>query len=63
MIWLLAFIVGWQQNVLFSLLNRFLKTFAADTQLNGNVRRTQPSAAASTPADSTESAGGSQVAP
>ncbi|MCC7209750.1 MAG: hypothetical protein IT323_20750 [Anaerolineae bacterium] len=62
-IWLLAFIVGWQQNVLFTLLNRFLKSFAADARLNGEVRRTQTSAAASTPADSTESAGGSQVAP
>jgi hypothetical protein len=25
-IWLLAFVVGWQQNILFQLLNRFLKT-------------------------------------
>jgi hypothetical protein len=56
-IWLLAFIVGWQQNVLFSLLNRFLKSFVSAAQMNGEERRSQPSAAASTPSDSPESAG------
>ena len=29
---LLAFIVGWQQNILFRLLNRFLKAFATDSR-------------------------------
>ncbi|HRE47228.1 MAG TPA: hypothetical protein PLD47_05835 [Aggregatilineales bacterium] len=29
-IWLLAFAVGWQQNLVFRLLNRFLKTFLGD---------------------------------
>lgn len=62
-IWLLAFIVGWQQNVLFSLLNRFLKSFVSASQMNGDIRRSQASAAASTPVDSSESAGGTQVAP
>lgn len=46
-IWLLAFVVGWQQNIVFQLLNRFLKSFIntdrqaskapTDSQTDSNV--------------------------
>jgi hypothetical protein len=38
-IWLLAFIVGWQQNTAVRLLNGFLKTVSSDTQATAQVDR------------------------
>lgn len=36
-IWLLGFAVGWQQNLVFRLLNRVLKTFVAEDEKNERV--------------------------
>ena len=61
-IWLLAFIVGWQQNILFNLLNRFLKTFLGDSTPR-QEGRPLPLTDLQTGERSRESGGGSQVAP
>jgi len=53
-IWLLAFIVGWQQNIIIQLLNRFLRSFLPSTQPptpspSANSQPTPPPAAPTPP--------------